>query len=83
PQLAPFKDGAFIMAIEKQIPILPVSLLGAYQIMKGSFFISWSPCEIVCHRPISPKGYTKRDLEKFKNICYNVLQNELNKSHNE
>ena len=23
PQLAPFKDGAFIMAIEKQIPILP------------------------------------------------------------
>ena len=83
PQLAPFKDGAFIMAIEKQIPILPVSLLDAYQIMKGSFFITWSPCEIVCHTPISSKGYIKRDLEKFKNKCYNVLQNELNKSHNE
>ena len=83
PQLAPFKDGAFIMAIEKQIPILPVSLLGAYQIMKGSFFISRSPCEIACHTPISPKGYTKKDLEKFKNKCYNLLQNELNKSHNE
>ena len=83
PQLAPFKDGAFIMAIEKQIPILPVSLLGAYQIMKGSFFISRSPCEIVCHTPISPKGYTIKDLEKFKNKCYNALQNELNKSYNE
>ena len=83
PQLAPFKDGAFIMAIKKQIPILPVSLLGAYQIMKGSFFISRSPCEIVCHTSISPKGYKKKDLEKFKNKCYNVLQNELNKSYNE
>ena len=29
------------------------------------------------------KGYKKKDLEKFKNKCYNALQNELNKSHNE
>ena len=43
-KLAPFKNGAFAMALEKQIPILPVSLIGAYKIMKGSFFISWSRC---------------------------------------
>ena len=53
PTMAPFKNGAFAMALEKQIPILPVSLLGAYKIMKGSFYIRWSPCEIICHQPIS------------------------------
>ena len=40
PTMAPFKNGAFAMALEKQIPILPVSLLGAYKIMKGSFYIT-------------------------------------------
>ena len=83
PVLAPFKNGAFSMAIEKQVPILPVSLLGAYKIMKGSFFISWNPCEIICHKPIYTDGYTTKDIEKFKNKCYDILQSELNKSYKE
>jgi|TARA_B110000438_G_scaffold55972_1_gene56023 1-acyl-sn-glycerol-3-phosphate acyltransferase len=82
PELADFKDGAFAMAIEKQIPILPVSLLDAYKIMKGSFLISWSPCKIVCHDPISPKGYGKKDIDKFKKKCFDLLQKKLNESHN-
>jgi|TARA_B110000263_G_scaffold249672_1_gene268031 1-acyl-sn-glycerol-3-phosphate acyltransferase len=81
PELADFKDGAFAMAIEKQISILPVSLLDAYKIMKGSFLLSWSPCKIVCHNPISPKGYEKKDIDKFKKICFDVLQKKLNESH--
>ena len=65
PTMAPFKNGAFAMALEKQVPILPVSLLGAYKIMKGSFFINWSPCEIVCHKPIYTDGYSSKDVDAF------------------
>jgi len=83
PTMAPFKNGAFAMALEKQIPILPVSLLGAYKIMKGSFFISWSPCEIICHKPISTDGFTTKDIDKFRDKCYDILQAELDKSHKE
>ena len=71
------------MALEKQVPILPVSLIGAYKIMKGSFFISWSPCEIICHKPIPTDGYTKNDIEKFKDKCFKILQKELDNSYKE
>ncbi len=83
PTMAPFKNGAFAMALEKQIPILPVSLLGAYKIMKGSFFISWSPCKIICHKPISTDGFTTKDIDKFRDKCYDILQAELDKSYKE
>lgn len=83
PTMAPFKNGAFAMALEKQVPILPVSLLGAYKIMKGSFFINWSPCKIVCHKPIYTDGYSSKDVDTFKEKCYNILQSELDKSYNE
>ena len=83
PTMAPFKNGAFAMALEKQIPILPVSLLGAYKIMKGSFYISWSPCEIICHKPISTDGFSTKDVDKFRDKCYKILQAELDKSYQE
>lgn len=83
PTMAPFKNGAFAMALEKQIPILPVSLLGAYKIMKGSFHISWSPCEIICHKPISTDGFSTKDVDKFRDKCYKILQAELDKSYKE
>ena len=83
PTMAPFKNGAFAMALEKQIPILPVSLLGAYKIMKGSFYIRWSPCEIICHQPISTDGFTTKDVDKFRDKCYKILQAELDKSYKE
>ena len=83
PKMASFKNGAFAMALDKQVPILPVSLLGAYKIMKGSFFINWSPCEIICHKPIYTDGYTINDIDAFREKCYNILQSELDKSYNE
>ena len=83
PKMAPFKNGAFAMALEKQVPILPVSLLGAYKIMKGSFYINWSPCEIVCHKPIYTDGFTTKDVDAFREKCYKILQSELDKAYNE
>ena len=83
PKMAPFKNGAFAMALEKQVPILPVSLLGAYKIMKGSFYINWSPCEIVCHTPIYTDGFTTKDVDAFREKCYKILQSELDKAYNE
>ena len=81
--MASFKNGAFAMALEKQVPVLPVSLLGAYKIMKGSFYINWSPCEIVCHKPIYTDGFTTKDVDAFRDKCYKILQSELDKSYNE
>ncbi len=83
PKMAPFKNGAFAMALEKKIPILPVSLLGAYKIMRGSFYLNWSPCEIVCHKPIPTDGFSTKDINQFKEKCFNILQSQLDNSYSE
>ena len=79
PEMAEFKDGAFAIALKKRIPILPVSLLDAYRIMQGSFFLSWHKCRVICHEPISPEGYSMENLEEFKKKCYDTLDSKLRK----
>ena len=70
------------MALEKQVPILPVSLLGAYKIMKGSFFINWVHVKLSA-KPIYTDGFTTKDIDKFRDKCYKILQSELDKAYNE
>ena len=48
--------------------------------MKGSFLLSWHKCNIICHEPISTKGYSLENLEEFKKKCYDVLDYELRKN---
>jgi 1-acyl-sn-glycerol-3-phosphate acyltransferase len=73
----PLKDGAFMMAIEKQVPILPVSLLNNYKIMPE---ILMKPITLraIIHQPIATKGMTKEDIEFLKKQVYDTIQPALN-----
>jgi 1-acyl-sn-glycerol-3-phosphate acyltransferase len=78
PQMVqPFKDGAFILAIEKQIPILPISLLNNYKIMPN-ILMKPSTLQAIIHQPIETAGMTKEDLEFLKKQVYEVIQPSLN-----
>jgi 1-acyl-sn-glycerol-3-phosphate acyltransferase len=61
----PLKDGAFSMAVENQVPIVPVSLLTNYKIMPD-VWIKWNQIKVVIHQPIETKGKTKVDIEALK-----------------
>ncbi len=63
-RLLPFKKGPFYLALETGFPIVPVTLLGTYEISpKGKFFINpkAAVAQIVFHAPIWPKDYPDRD----------------------
>ncbi len=61
-RLQPFKKGAFAMALEAQVPIVPVSISGASRIMrKGQLAIHPGTMRITIHDPIPTQGYTKAD----------------------
>jgi 1-acyl-sn-glycerol-3-phosphate acyltransferase len=52
-RLQPFKKGAFILALEASVPIVPVSLSGACRIMrKGDLAIHAGTMRITFHNPI-------------------------------
>jgi len=72
----PFQDGAFILAIRLQIPILPVSTLTNHLILpeKKPFRLYKYPFKAIVHHPIETKGMTMKDLEKLKKMTLNVLQ---------
>jgi len=59
-RLLPFKKGAFIMAIEAGVPIVPVSIVGANKIMpKAQIKIFPATVRITIHPPIDTRAYSK------------------------
>jgi 1-acyl-sn-glycerol-3-phosphate acyltransferase len=60
--LLPFKKGGFHIAIDSQVPILPVTVVGAFELMPpGSYAIRPGVIEIYFDDPIETRGLQSRD----------------------
>lgn len=56
-ELLPFKKGGFHMAIESEVPVLPITVLGAYELMPpGSAAIRSGTIDIYFRDPIETRG---------------------------
>jgi 1-acyl-sn-glycerol-3-phosphate acyltransferase len=79
--LAPFKNGAFSLAIEHGIPIVPISFLDCKKRFSYTFF-SGSPgkLRVKFHDPITTKNMSlKKDKEVLKKQVYDLLYEDLSK----
>lgn len=83
PQMGPFRHGAFTAAIEKKVPVVPVSIPFNWIILpdNGKFLMKRHKVKIIFHEPIETAGLTMDDLEQLKDRTYNIIQEELDK-HN-
>lgn len=79
PKMARFKDGAFRISLEKQIPIVPVTIVNNWVILPENLLLSWRPLKIVFHEPIDTKGKTIEDLSSLKEQVYQIIDKELKK----
>ncbi len=79
PVLAEFKDGAFRIAIEKQIPLVPVTIPYNWIILPddGKFLAKRHTCKVVVHEPIDTQGLTLDDIGELKNKVFNIIEAEL------
>lgn len=65
-KLGNFKKGGFLLAIESELDILPIIQIGAYQIKKkGNWLIRPGKVELIFEKPISTKGYTKKNISEL------------------
>jgi 1-acyl-sn-glycerol-3-phosphate acyltransferase len=63
-EIKPFLPGAFFLAIKAQVDIVPIALVGTYELLPmDTYHIKCRPLEMRVGEPISTAGLTMRDLE--------------------
>jgi len=78
PVMAKFKDGAFRVAIEKQIAIVPVTIPYNWIILPpDQFLLRWHPLKVIFHEPIETKGLTVNDTDTLKQRLFTIIDEEL------
>jgi 1-acyl-sn-glycerol-3-phosphate acyltransferase len=75
----PFEDGAFVLAIKSQRPIVPFTLHTNYKILPEFplRFIHRHPMVAEFHEPISTIGLTMGDVQNLKEKTYRTIQAAL------
>lgn len=83
PEMYHFKEGPFRIAIEKQIPIVPVSIPFNWKLMPllDVNRLRWHRSEIIYHQPIETQGMTLKDLERLKKQTFQIIDRQLKKSN--
>ncbi len=80
-KLRPFKNGAFKLAIEQQVPIVPITFLNNWKLLQnGGFFKSHGRpgiSRVVVHEPISTIGMTEDDLVSLRARVHTVILTAL------
>lgn len=72
--LQPFKDGAFRIAIETQLPILPLVVVGAGPLMPpGKLEIKPGKIKVIAGDPIQVEGMTSDDVQTLKQQVFDKM----------
>lgn len=77
--LLPFKKGAFKFAVDMQLPVLPVSIIGTAEILPSNTISLFPGCaRLVIHEPIEITGYTEQNIENLMERARVSIQKGLN-----
>jgi 1-acyl-sn-glycerol-3-phosphate acyltransferase len=72
--LQPFKDGAFRIAIDSQLPIVPLVVVGAGPLMPpGTLTIKPGKIKVIAGEPISVEGLTTEDTQMLKQKTFDRM----------
>jgi len=79
PDLAPFKDGAFSMAIQTGLPVVPITICHNWFILPDDG--NWLPrnglCKTVVHKAIPTQNLSENDLPALKEKCHDIIRKTL------
>jgi 1-acyl-sn-glycerol-3-phosphate acyltransferase len=66
--IQPFQSGAFFIAIKAQVDIVPIAIVGSYEVLKqNTYHIKPGPIRMIFGDPISTAGCHLRDMDAISN----------------
>ena len=73
-RLKKFKKGAFVMAVQGQVPLVPVAVVGSRDVMpKGRMRVSRGTITLRIGAPISTEGSTIRDRNRLLQASWDAI----------
>lgn len=70
-----FRKGAFMLADELQLPVVPLTISGSFQILpRTGKYLSWHPLKLVIHDPIYPIGQGQENLKHLAEESYKAIE---------
>lgn len=73
--IKPFLAGALFLAIKAQVDIVPVALVGTYQLLPmNTYHIKCRPLEMRVGQPISTAEYTLRNMEALSDKVHKAVE---------
>ena len=77
-ELGKFKKGAFRMAIDLNIPVLPVTIIGTRYILPSKTIDLFpGTVKMIIHRPIDIAGYNDDNIRELMEKARSVIQSGL------
>ena len=81
PKLRPFKNGAFRLAIDKQVEIVPITYTNAWKRLQDMPFLQGKAgpgkVGVFVHAPISTVGLTEANQDELKQQVRNIIESKL------
>ena len=83
-RMTKFRRGAFQLADELGLPVVPVTIDGCFDVLprqRGINFVSWHPLRLIIHAPIAPEGQGPENVQRTLEQSYEIIMNDLPKRH--
>lgn len=73
-----FKKGAFQLADELQLPVVPLTIDGSFDILpRTGKLLSWHPLRLTIHKPIYPECQGIKNIKRMMEISYKEIEQGL------
>ncbi len=73
-EIKPFLPGALFLAIKAQVDIVPVALVGTFELLPmNTYHIKCRPLEMRVGQPISTSGYTVRNMDALSDRVHQAV----------
>ncbi len=75
-----FRKGAFALADELQLPVVPITINGSFNVMprmRDGHFVTWHPLTLTIHQPVYPTGKGEENINATLRQSYDAIMSAL------